>query len=76
MIATPPQKENKLLYYRLIALWILIESFLGGILHGFKIPVTGLMVGGSAMISIIFIARYFPSKGSILKAMLVVASFN
>ena len=76
MIATPPQKENKLLYYRLIALWILIESFLGGILHGFKIPVTGLMVGGSAMICIIFIARYFPSKGSILKAMLVVASFK
>lgn len=76
MIATHPQKENKQLYYRLIALWILVESFLGGILHGFKIPVTGLLVGGSAMICIIFIARYFPAKGSILKAMLVVASFK
>ena len=76
MIATPTRKENKLLYYRLIALWILVESFLGGILHGFKIPVTGLLVGGSAMVCIIFIARYFPSKGSILKAMLVVASFK
>lgn len=76
MIATLPQKENKLLYYRLIALWILVESVLGGILHGFKIPVTGLLVGGSAMICIIFIGRYFPAKGSILKAMLVVASFK
>lgn len=76
MIATRTQKENKLLYYRLIALWILVESFLGGILHGFKIPATGLLVGGSAMVCIIFIALHFPAKGSILKAMLVVASFK
>jgi len=70
------QKENKRLYYRLIALWILIESLLGGIFHGLKIPVTGILVGGAAMICIILIAKYFPQKGSVFKAMVLVAIFK
>ena len=67
---------EKLIYYRLIALWILCEAMLGGILHGFKIPVTGLIVGSSAVVCISLIAYYTSSKGSILKATLIVAIFK
>ena len=57
-------------------LWILIEAFLGGIIHGFKMPVSGLFVGGSAMMCIILIAHYCPAKGSVIKAMVLVAIFK
>ena len=67
---------NKKLYIRLVVLWILVEAFLGGIIHGLKIPVSGLFVGGAAMICIILIAYHFPEKGSVLKAMFLVAIFK
>jgi hypothetical protein len=35
---------------RLTALWALSESGLGGIMHAIKIPFTGLIVGGIAVI--------------------------
>jgi hypothetical protein len=41
---------DKLIYYRLIALWVLCEAMLGGIIHGFKIPVSGLIVGSFAVV--------------------------
>ncbi|MEQ1678508.1 MAG: hypothetical protein ABL876_17565, partial [Chitinophagaceae bacterium] len=67
---------NKQLYYRLIALWVLSEAMLGGIIHGFKIPVSGLVVGSCAIICICLIAWYIPTKGSILKATIIVAIFK
>jgi hypothetical protein len=67
---------NKEVYYRLIALWVLCESVLGGIIHGFKLPVSGLLVGSSAVICICLIAYYVPVKGAILKATLLVAIFK
>jgi hypothetical protein len=76
MISTALKKENQKLYLRLVSLWILVESFLGGILHGLKIPVTGLVVGGAAMTCIILLARHFPQRGSILKATFLVAIFK
>ena len=36
---------DKQVYYRLIALWIFCEAVLGGIIHGLKLPVSGLIVG-------------------------------
>ncbi len=42
---------------RLTALWAFAESGLGGILHALQIPVTGLVVGGMAVIIISFIAE-------------------
>lgn len=65
-----------MVYYRLIALWILCETVLGGIIHGAKIPGSGLIVGSCALICISLIAYYVPSKGSILKATLAVAIFK
>jgi hypothetical protein len=59
-------------YYRIIALWVLIETVLGGILHGLHIPVTGFVVGGLALFCQIALAWHFPQKGSVLKATLLV----
>ena len=64
------------IYYRLIAIWVLCEAMLGGIIHGFKIPISGLVVGSCAVICISLIAWYVPVKGAILKATLIVAIFK
>ena len=42
---------------RLTALWAFTESGLGGIMHALKIPFTGLLVGGMAIIMITLIAK-------------------
>ncbi len=68
--------SNSLIYYRLIALWVLSEAMLGGIIHGFKIPVSGLVVGSAAVICICLIAWYAPARGAILKATVIVAIFK
>jgi nucleoside-triphosphatase THEP1 len=64
------------IYYRLIALWVLCEAMLGGIIHGFRIPVSGLFVGSSAVVCICLIAFYVPARGAIIKATLIVAIFK
>ena len=43
-------------YYRIIALWVLCEVMLGGIIHVLHIPVSGLIVGSAAVIFICLIA--------------------
>src|SRR3954471_18113921 len=75
-IVNRPIGEGSLVYYRLIALWVLSEAMLGGIIHGLKIPVSGLLVGGSAVLCISLIAWYVPVKGSIFKATVIVAVFK
>src|ERR1700733_5051897 len=65
-----------MVYYRLIALWILCETMLGSMIHGAKMPGSGLILGSCAVICISLIAYHVPSKGSILKAMLIVAIFK
>jgi nucleoside-triphosphatase THEP1/ABC-type thiamin/hydroxymethylpyrimidine transport system permease subunit len=73
----PPIKgSHSLIYYRLIALWVLCEAMLGGIIHGLKIPVSGLVVGSCAIVCICLIAWYVPKKGAILKATIIVAIFK
>lgn len=57
---------------KLILLWAFSESALGGMLHALRIPLTGLFVGGSAVIFISLIAHYSNNKSSILKATLLV----
>jgi hypothetical protein len=69
-------KTNSLIYYRLIALWVLCEAMLGSIIFTFKIPVSGLVIGGCAVVCISLIAWYVPAKGSILKATIIVAIFK
>jgi hypothetical protein len=70
-------KENSVqLYYRLITLWVICEALLGGIIHGLKLPVSGLIVGSSAVICISLIGYYNSSRGAIIKATVVVAIFK
>ncbi|MES2772546.1 MAG: hypothetical protein V4722_00085 [Bacteroidota bacterium] len=64
---------DKQVYYRLVALWAVVEAFLGGMIHGLKLPVSGLVVGSGAVLCICLIAWYVPVKGAILKATVIVA---
>jgi len=57
---------------RLTALWAFSEAALGGILHALKIPLTGLFIGGAAVIFISLIAYYSEKKHAILRATLLV----
>jgi hypothetical protein len=66
-------KENSVAVVRLIALWALGESGLGGMMHALKIPFTGFFVGGLAVILISLIAFYSDRKFySVLQATLLV----
>src|SRR4029078_9591220 len=72
----PTVPVNSLIYYRLITLWVLNEAMLGGIIHGLKIPVSGLVVGSCAVVCISLIGWYVPRKGAIIKATIIVAVFK
>ncbi|QRM88240.1 hypothetical protein FG167_03035 [Lacinutrix sp. WUR7] len=66
-------KNNKSIIDKLTALWALNESGLGGFLHVFNSPFTGLIVGGIAVLLISLIAFYAENKWkSILKALVIV----
>ena len=67
---------EKQLYYRLIALWAVCEGVLGGIIHGFQIPISGLFVGGAAVVIICMMGYFVPRKGAILQATLLVEIFK
>ncbi len=51
-----PVEQKAIAVQRLTALWAFTESGLGGIMHAFKIPFTGLLVGGMALVMISLIA--------------------
>jgi hypothetical protein len=68
--------KRSMTYYRLVAVWVLCEAMLGGIIHGFKIPVSGLIVGSCAVVCISLIRWYVPSRGGIIKATMIVAIFK
>ena len=72
-IATAP---HSLIYYRLIALWVLCEAMLGSIIFSFKIPVSGLVIGSCAIVCIALIAWYVPARGAIIRATVIVAIFK
>ncbi|HRH01821.1 MAG TPA: hypothetical protein PLN13_01660 [Bacteroidia bacterium] len=57
---------------RLTALWAFSEAFLGGILHAFHLPFTGLILSSIAVLCIVCIALQGYTKGQILKATLLV----
>lgn len=67
---------DKQIYYRLIALWVLCEAVLGGMMHAVKLPFTGIVVSSGAVICICLIAYYVPVKGAILRATIIVAVFK
>lgn len=68
--------QGNAVYFRIIALWVFCEAMLGGIIHGFRLPVSGLVVGSCAVICIALIGWYAPARGAIIKATLIVAIFK
>ncbi len=66
-------KTNRSIIDKLTALWALNESGLGGFLHVFSTPFTGLIVGGISILLISLIAYYAENKWqAILKALVIV----
>jgi hypothetical protein len=63
---------NSGIIIRITALWAFSEAFLGGILHGFKIPFAGLALSLVAAICMSLLAVHDNKRGVILKATLVV----
>ncbi len=63
-------------FIRLVTLWIIIEALLGGIVHATKLPISGILIGGGAIICISMIAFYVDDKSAILKATILVAIFK
>jgi hypothetical protein len=66
-------QQRILAIHRLTALWAFAESGLGGVLHAMKIPFTGLIIGGFAVIVITFIAHLSDREyKNILQALVIV----
>lgn len=65
--------DNKIAIERLTALWALNECGLGGLMHAFKIPFSGILVGGISVLLITVIAL-FSTKiwATLLKALTIV----
>ena len=63
---------NSGIIIRITALWAFSEAFLGGILHGFKIPFAGLALSLVAAICMSLLTVHDHKRGVILKATLVV----
>lgn len=57
---------------RIAALWAFSEAFLGGILHGFRVPFTGLFMAFFASLCITLVAMADKRTGVILKVTLAV----
>lgn len=64
--------SNSPVTLRITALWAFSEAFLGGILHGIKIPFAGLFLAFIASVCITIIAAGTRKKGEIIKATLLV----
>lgn len=62
--------EKARYFYRLTALWAFSEALLGGLLHGLRLPVSGLILGGLSAVCISWLGRLGPRY--ILQAVLFV----
>jgi hypothetical protein len=56
--STEEQKDNSAIILKLIYFWAFIEAGLGGLLHLLRMPFTGFIVGGFAIIINILLAKY------------------
>ena len=57
---------------RLTALWALSEAALGGVLHAFHVPLTGLFINSTAVLFMVLIASASDRNGIILRATIIV----
>jgi hypothetical protein len=68
----PGKVESSITVKRITAVWALSETTFGGLLHALHIPLTGIFVGGAAVIFITLIGYFSEQKYSIIKATLIV----
>ncbi len=67
------QGNNSLIINRLTALWALNECGLGGFMHAFSSPFTGIIVGGISILMVTLIASYANHvQTSVIKALSIV----
>ena len=66
------QTETVKLRQRLIASWALAEGFLGGILHGLHLPLTGLIIGSVSVCCLALLAYSGGKRSDLIKATLLV----
>jgi len=57
---------------RITALWALSEAALGGVLHAFRLPFTGLFMSAVAVLLITMLGMFSHRRGVILKATVIV----
>lgn len=65
--------KNISLYYKLVSLWIIVEAFLGGVIHAFNLPISGLFVASGAVGCLCLLAYYCNNNKTILQATILVA---
>ncbi|MFY8021548.1 MAG: hypothetical protein ACOVP1_10130 [Bacteroidia bacterium] len=57
--------------YRIAAIWAFAESGLGGLMHAFKIPFTGIFIGGMAVLMLILLGHQSKFKVILQTTLLV-----
>lgn len=57
---------------RVIVLWAFAEVALGGLLHAFRIPFTGIMVGSASVLCLCLLGHYAARPREILRALVIV----
>lgn len=62
-------------FYKLVALWVVIETFIGGIIHSFNLPISGLFVASGACICLCLIGLNYNSN-ALIKATILVSVFK
>lgn len=69
--------DTQTIYLRLIALWALCEVGLGGIIHLFRMPMSGVLLSGFAVITISLMAWYGRlSTGDLVRAWAIVMAIK
>ncbi len=61
---------------KITAIWAFTESILGGILHSLRIPFTGLILGGLAIVFLYLIAISSKNKSQIIQSTFIVTSIK
>ncbi len=63
-------------FYRITALWVISETFLGGFLHALRIPMTGLLLAGMSVLCMTMLFHHLQQARLILKALVLVLIFK
>jgi len=63
-------------FYRITALWVISETFVGGVLHAVRMPLTGIVLAGLAVFWMCLLRHQTGRAESILRALVLVMIFK